>query len=164
MCDGGPTGGEEAGWAHLRVPLHGSGGRVGPGPIRGVGPSSPNTCPLQFIVFNKDFLYLLSQIKPREGHRGGRAHGMLSAGTVHQHTGVNTPLPVHSCAQHSCPHPGTRVNTCQAPWVSAASSRAGRGQCGLATSPPGTSSLPPPLLPSPQSCLSGLIWGFFSGG
>lgn len=165
VCDGGPRGGEEADWAHLQVPLHGSGARVGPGPIRGVGSSSPNTCPFNSHCFQQGFS-LSSLTNQAEGgaQRGKSTRDAICRDCPSTDTGVDTPLPVHSCAQRSCPHPGTRVNTCQAPWALAASSRAGRGQCGLATSPPGTSSLPPPLPPSPQSCLSGLIWGFFSGG
>lgn len=146
-------------------PPHGSGGRGGPGPIRGVGPSSPNTCPLQFTLFSTRIFFIFPHKSSRgRGIEGKSTRDAICRDCPSTDTGVDTPLPVHSCAQHSCPHAGTRVNTCQAPWASAASSRAGCGQCGLATSPPGTSSLPPPLPPSPQSCLSGLIWGFFSGG
>lgn len=55
--DRGPRSGEEVGWGHLQAPAW-QWGQVGPGPVTEAWALQPYTCPLQFIVFNRDFLCL----------------------------------------------------------------------------------------------------------
>lgn len=94
-----------------RAARGGGAGLTRPG-HRGLGPSCPNICPPSIhIVFNKDFLYL----PPTNQAKGGAWSGEqdrgpdLSKETVHCQTlRVDTHLPIHSCAQDSCPHPWTQ--------------------------------------------------------
>lgn len=101
VCDGGPRGGEEADWAHLQVPLHGSGARVGSGPIRGVGPSSPNTCPLQFTLFSTRIFFIFS-------HKSSRGRGTEGE----EHTGCY--LQGLSINRHWCGHAPACPQLCSA--------------------------------------------------
>lgn len=88
---------------------------------------------------------------------------LISKGTVHGQTlRVDPHLPVHGCAQDSCLHPWTQGK--HPPGSPGLGQRRGSPWtvCGPAilTSWGRLPSSPTHLL-SPQSCLSGIIWGFF---
>lgn len=80
---------------------------------------------------------------------------LVSKGTVHQQTlRMDTHLPVHGCAQDSCPHPWTQGKHPQgSPWTA----------CGPATLPSGGPLPVPSPVVSTELPVSGNLGIFFWG-
>lgn len=154
----------EVGWSSLRGPLHGGRGPQWGGSGRdesaqawsqSVGTPAPAPAPFhsQISLISTRIFFLLPQIRPREGHGVGNKTQDADPQGVGPSTDTQSG---HPPARPQLSPPMDRAHICQAPGAQAA--------CGLAILPPGASSLPLPLPSSPRSCLSGLIWGHFSGG
>lgn len=134
----------------------------------------PNVAHFKFTSFSTRifFIFYYIQIKPREGHEvgNGTQDPKLQGDCPPTDTQWIQPF-IHTVPRTAVPYPWTQgkhlpgsTRVAQGHGTVAGLATNSVRPCGLPPWHPGVSSPLPPTLLSPQSCLSGIIWGFFFSG